>query len=74
MAKPLFCGKKSAAKLNPKCRHSKRETKRSEVRDLESRFGNNKRNWLSESGVPARAPQGLRLAGMTTSGWRRKFN
>ncbi len=31
-------------------------------------FGGNKPNWLKQSGVPARAPQGLRLAGMTVFG------
>ena len=36
--------------------------------DLETRFGGNKPNWLKQSGVPARAPQGLRLAGMTVFG------
>jgi hypothetical protein len=73
IAKPFVYFRELAVKLNPKSRHSKRETKRSEVSDLESRFDRNKRNWLNESGVPARAPQGLRLAGMTTWGWRRKF-
>jgi hypothetical protein len=35
-----------------KNRHSKRETQRSEVSDLESRFGGHKLNVLGSSGVP----------------------
>jgi hypothetical protein len=49
----------------PHHRHSKRGTQRSGVSDLEARFGGEKRDGLRESGVPARASQGLRLAGMT---------
>ena len=36
--------------------------------DLETSFAYNKLNSLKESGVPARASQGLRLAGMTIYG------
>ena len=38
---------------------------RSIAGDLEPSFGDHKLNSLKQSGVPARAPQGLRLAGMT---------
>ncbi len=36
--------------------------------DLETSFADNMRDSLQESGVPARAPQKLRLAGMTLVG------
>ena len=43
--------------------------------DLEPRFSLKRRNLLKESGVPARASQGLRLAGMTKFGdWSQQKN
>jgi hypothetical protein len=50
--------------MNFEARHSKRETKRSKVSDLEARFGCDEHNVLKQSGVPARARrlQGNRLA------------
>jgi hypothetical protein len=50
-------------------RHSKRPPF---AGDLEPRFDVNKPNWLNQSGVPARAPQGLSLSGMTRFGWTRQ--
>ena len=46
-------------------RHSKRPLF---AGDLETSFADNRLNLLKKSGVPARAPQGLRLAGMTVVG------
>jgi hypothetical protein len=54
--------------LNHSLRHSRKAVipnARPIAGDLEPRFGDLTPNWLKQSGVPACAPQGLRLAGMT---------
>ncbi len=53
----------------PNTRHSKREMQRSEVSDLESRFGGHKLNVLGSSGVPNHTLRfAARVFGMTRLG------
>jgi hypothetical protein len=59
-------------KTLPSTRHSKRETKRSDVSDLESRFGGNQSNPLRESGIPNHLFRfATRVFGMTGSWGKR---